>query len=322
VKYKNVPLLNIFFITLTDTFKIFSKYPVLALPLLICWIVCVYMTVYFHFDFNTEGLTCQMVLGLLFLIILAYCILFSVGSFIMLEMIEHIETGNKPNFFKAWVDTFSKNFIKAFPIMLVWAFVWFVIEIIEALIRRKNKNDNEGSREKSYKNIAKSISGYQELSLGTLTFDLIKSGVRMIVFFIYPAIAWENETTLNAVKKGFACIKNNALNFATSFFTIEIVIYLILLPAGLMIWSAEELNINYSELAWKLLIIYVACAFTYYLYLQQMMAAILYMWNMKWAKECFYARKDGLPEPKITDVKKPDLLDNIQDPNLRRKRNI
>lgn len=313
MKYKNASPIDIFFFTLTDTFKIFCKYPVLALPLLISWIIYAYMTVYFKFDFNTEGLTVHIVLGLVFLILLTYCILFSIGSFLMLEMIEQIETGKNPNFFIALYDTFKKNFIKAFPIMLVWAFIWFVIEIIEVLTRNKNRNrdDDNDSQGKTYKNIAKTVSGYQEFSLRTLTLDLIKSGVRMVVFYIYPAIAWEDETTLNAVKKGFAGIKSNALKFVTSFATIEMASIFIFLPAGLMIWSAEEFNINYSELTWKLLIIYIACAFAYYLYLQQMSAAILYMWNMKWQKAVKEAIKQGQEIPKLEDIKRPDLLDNI-----------
>lgn len=313
MKYKNASPLDIFFFTLSDTFKIFCKYPVMTLPLLICWIIYAYMTVYFHFDFGTEGLSFQIILGIIFLIILVYCILFSVGSFIMLEMIEHIETGNKPNFFKALSDTFSRNFIKAFPIMLVWAIIWFVIEIIEALTRKKRNNNDDDSQEKSYINIAKTISGYKELTLGTLTLDLIKSGVRMVVFYIYPAIAWENQTTLNAIKKGFAGIKNNALNFVTSFFTIEMASVFIFLPAGLMISFADVFNINYSELTWKLLILYIACAFAYYLYLQQMSAAILYMWNMKWEKAVQEAIKEGREIPKLEDIKRPDLLDDIPD---------
>lgn len=135
----------------------------------------------------------------------------------------------------------------------------------------------------------------------------------MVVFYIYPAIAWEDETTLNAVKKGFAGIKSNALNFVTSFFTIEMVTYFIFLPAGLMIWFADEFNINYSELTWRLLIIYIACSFAYYLYLQQMSAAILYMWNMKWQKAVQEAIKEGREVPKLEDIKRPDLLDDIQD---------
>ena len=315
MKFKNASPLDIFFFTISDTFKIFCKYPVLALPLLISWIIYAYIAVYFQFDFNTEGLTVPIGLVLVFLIILIYCILFSIGSFIMLEMIEHIETGKQPNFFKALSDTFIKNFIKALPIMIVWAIIWFFVEVIEALTRNKNRNDDndENSQEKSYKNIAKTISGYQELSLRTLTFDLIQSGVRMVVFYIYPAIAWEDETTLNAVKKGFAGIKSNALNFVTSFFTIEMVTYFIFLPAVLMIWFADEFNINYSELTWRLLIIYIACSFAYYLYLQQMSAAILYMWNMKWQKAVQDAIKEGREVPKLEDIKRPDLLDDIPD---------
>ena len=53
-----------------------------------------------------------------------------------------------------------------------------------------------------------------------------------------------------------------------------------------------------------------------------MTAAILYLWHMRWRMECVYARKDGLPEPKLTDVKMPDLLDNVQDLNIRRTRKV
>lgn len=300
------------------TFNIFCKYPVIVVPLLVCCVLYASLTVYlFNFDFEQVSISLQGILCLAFGIIFAYCALFSYGAFMMLEMIEQIETGHKPNLLKAFTDTLCKNFLKALPIIIVWAIIMFVVSVIEALIdliRDKNKRENSPSSDLSPRGIAFTLVGErQNFSYVRLFFDLVKSGIRMIVFYIYPAIAWENETPLNAVKKGLSGIRNHASQFFKSFASIELIAFFIFIPPIAMITCAERFNVDYSNFAWQLLVIYVVSAFTYYLYLQQMCAAILYLWNMKWEKEAEQAVREGRPVPSLSDIPEPDLLDDIPD---------
>lgn len=297
---------------LGDTFKILIKYPVLFLPVLISWVFYGAIIIYFKYYFNWETITTTaMGFGLAFLIIFVFCFIFSVSSFVMLEIIQQIETKSKISMFKALDEVIRKDLLKAFPIMLVWAIIWFVIEVLELLFKRKDSDD--GYNERTYENMAKTLSGYESFSLWGLTFNLIKSGVRLIVFFIYPSIAWEDEGPINAVKKGFSGIKNNAAEFVTGFFSIEAVATLIFLPPGIMFWLSDDMNIKFSDTTWLWVIVYIAFASSLYLYLQQMFAALLYMWNMKWNRAVQKAMKDGMPVTNIHDIKKPDLLDDVPD---------
>ena len=308
----NLASINDTFSILGNTIKILIKYPVLLLPIFISWIAYAAIVLYFKYYFNWEIIsTLQLGLGVGFLITFVLCLIFSISSFAMLEIIQQIETKSKINLFKAVDEVLRKDFLKAFPIMLVWAIIWFIVEILEFLFRHKDNDDIYN--ENTYENMAKTLSGYQSFSLSGLTFDLVKSGVRFIVFFIYPSIAWEDEGPINAVKKGLSGIKNNISEFTMGFFSIEAVAVLIFLPAGIMFWLSEEMGIAFSDTTWLYLILYIAFAASLYLYLQQMFAALLYMWNMKWNHAAKKAIKNKMPIPNIHDIKKPDLLDNIPD---------
>jgi hypothetical protein len=47
--------------------------------------------------------------------------------------------------------------------------------------------------------------------------------------------------------------------------------------------------------------------------MQQMFAALIYMWNLKWLNAARKAKAKGEPVPSLSDVKPPNLLDNIPD---------
>lgn len=291
-------------------FKILAKHPIMFLPIFSVWIIYAVILIYFDYFFNWNNFPMAFKLWLLFIIILFLCIIFSLSSFMLLEFIQQIETGQKINLYKALYETLFKNFIKAFPIILVWAIIWFVITIIEVMMDSKRKRNNN---ELSYENVAKTLSGHEKLSLINLSLDLINSGVRLIVFMIYPAIAWEDEGTINAVKKGFCAIKKNCVEFASGFIQIEFACVLICLPVSILFAVVDSYKIELSKEVWICIIMYISFAGTLYLYLQQMFAAILYMWNIKWLKAVKKAQREGSKIPTLHDVKKPDLLDNIPD---------
>lgn len=300
------------FSILGNAVKILIKYPVLFLPIFISWIVDAAIVVYFKYYFDWEIIsTLQQGLCMCFLIIFIFCFVFSISSFVMLEIIQQIETKSKISLFKSVNEVVHKDLLKAFPIMLVWAIIWFIIEVLEMMFRRKDSDNTYN--ENSYENMAKTLSGYQSFSLSGLTFDLITSGVRFVVFFIYPSIAWEDEGPINAVKKGFAGIKNNISEFVIGFFSIEAVAALIFLPPGIMFFLSDEMGFVFSDTAWLCVILYSAFATSLYWYLQQMFAALLYMWNMNWNRAVKKALENEMPIPNIQDIKKPDLLDNIPD---------
>ena len=289
---------------------ILFKHPILILPILITWIIYAAIIIYFEYYFDFKSLTSlSQHLALTFGIIMIYCFILSISSLMMLEFVQQLETGKKINLVAALNETICKDLIKALPIMLVWGIIWFILEILTP--KRKRRSDSS-----SAKSFARTLSGSNEVSLIGLSMDLIKSGVRLIVFLIYPAIAWEDEGPINAVKKGFRTIKQNPVEFTSGFIQIEFVMSIIAFPAGMFLGFADANNITLSEGIWILVIIYIAFSTSVYLYLQQMFTAILYMWNMNWERAYVAAKMSHQEPPTLYDIKKPDLMDNIADLNL------
>ena len=297
---------------LADTAKVLLRHPILILPILIGWIFYFVEIIYFKYYFNWNACTQNQLFLVIFLIILSCCAIFSISSFIMLEIIEQIETNNKVNIFKAFSDAIFKDLYKALPIIFIWAFICFILDILEAIFSHKKVNDNENDT-LTFENAARIAAEYQSFSLASLTFDLIKSGVRLIVFFIYPAIAWEEDNCIDAVKKAAVAIKQNFQEFLSGFFSIEIIVTILAIPAGIMFYLADERNIVFSDNAWLILIIYIAFVSSLYLYLQQMFATTLYLWIIKWKRAVRKAKLDKTPEPVLQDIIPPSLLDNVPD---------
>lgn len=301
------------FSVVMHSIKALFAHPILLLPIFICWLFYAVIVIYFQYYFNWDKLTELQILGCVFGIILSFCILFSISSLLLLELIQQIETGKKKSFLGAIHEVFAKDFVKAFPIIVVWAIIWFVLTVLESMTKSKNGDSGNQRSEASYENVAKSLSGYQSFSLTSLSFDLINSGVRLVAFMIFPAIAWEDATPMNAVKKGLAVIRANVAEFVTGFVMTEVAAMVIFLPPGMIYYYVDSSNVTLPDYVWLLIILYIAVGWSLYLYLQQMFAALLYMWNKRWLKQVKKAQAENLPIPLLRDVRPPDLLDNIPD---------
>ncbi len=288
------------------------KFPVLLAPILLCWMLYGATIIYLYYYTNWFQLDTVQSLVSTFVVLFFFCTIFSTSSLILLELIEQIETNRPISLFRAIADAIKRDLPKAFPIILVWAAIWFILTLIESLLKGRN-NEDEQIPEISYENIAKTLAGYGKFSLIELIFDLINSGVRMVIFLMLPAIAWENETTINSVKKGFCTLKNQQVQMLTGFAMIEVFAMIIFIPPFIMFYFSETGNSHFHDYVWIAIIAYIALASSIYLYMQQMFAALIYMWNLKWLNAARKAKAKGEPVPSLSDVKPPNLLDNIPD---------
>lgn len=292
--------------------RILLKYPLLLLPIFVSWIIYAAITIYFNYYFNNDKLMPEQIILLAFGIVLSYCIIFSISALIQLEIIQQIEAKQKVNLSQAIYETFAKDFVKALPIIIIWAIIWFVLTILEAIFTRRNNKNRDERPAATYENFAKTLGGYKNFSLIDLSFDLVTSGVRMIAFFMYPAIALEDETTINAIKKGFSTISGNLVEFASGFIQTEMALSIILIPAAIIFGLSDGMQIKFPKEVWIGVTIYIGFATTLYLYLQQMFASSLYIWNMRWEKAVRKAKIYKQPMPNIEDIPKPYLLDDIE----------
>jgi hypothetical protein len=65
---------------------------------------------------------------------------------------------------------------------------------------------------------------------------------------------------------------------------------------------------------WTVVFIYIAFAWSFSIYLEQMFCAELYLWHLKWEDAIRVAKQKGRKGPtSISQVKKPCLLDEVND---------
>ena len=296
-----------------ESFKAFGKYPSLVIPLLVCWAIYAPIIVHLKFFFVWDNYSTSQQLAIVFFVILIFSFILSVSCLILLELIQQIETGNRLNIFTA---TFSSipNVVKSLPVTVAWAVIWFVITVIEMLLRRRRDDDDE-DMDFNAENVAKTVAGFEEFSLSAAFFEALRKGVRMIAFLIYPAIAWEKNGFSKSVKKGLAVAKTHKAEFVTGFVLTDLAAAVVFLPPAILFILSGKFHIEFPEWVWFTTIIYFGFAWSFSMFLEQMFTAELYLWHLLWEKDCSIAKNNGGEMPKLEDVKRPSNMDTIPDLN-------
>ncbi len=131
---------------------------------------------------------------------------------------------------------------------------------------------------------------------------MLEKLIRMVVFAVLPAIAWENKGPWQAWKKGSSVVRKHPGQFLTNYgltAAAGVVMALPLIP----IYLLSEAEVQLPDVVWLGVIIYSGIIWTIEIYLEQMSVAILYMWHLKWE----HYGIDG----DLSTVPRPDLLDGI-----------
>jgi hypothetical protein len=293
-----------------NSLHVFNRHPKLMTPLLVTWLFYAAIIIYLQFFYNEDSFTGYQSLIITFGVIFVFTFLLSFSCSVLLELIEQLETGKEINIPKAFKYTLRNNTFKIIPIVLVWTVVWFLLFIIQVLL---SKNNNKNKSVLNAERAAKTLAGSGKFSLSTAFFKGLEKGMRMIVFLILPAIAWGNLSFWNSVKKGWSVYKSNLSTFATGFVLTGFANFLIFLPPTIIIYFSTGAEIVFPDWVWFTTIVYIAFAWSYSMYLEQMFTAELYLWNLKWEKEVKKAKAQNKPVPKINDIAKPSLLDEVHD---------
>jgi len=86
----------------------------------------------------------------------------------------------------------------------------------------------------------------------------------------------------------------------------------IFLPPAIM-FKLDDVGISFTDTDWFICIVYIAIGWSYCIYLEQMLMAELYLWQMKWEKEVRKAEASGITPPEFNEIPKPSILDDISD---------
>lgn len=291
-----------------ESIKVFNRHPKFIVPLLIAWVIYASIILYLKYWFNTDVYTTSQVSLIVLGIVFLFAFLLSFSCSILLELIQQLESGNKMSVTEAFGHTLGRNTIKILPIVIVWTIIWFILLVIQALLSKDKKQEKESF---SAENAAKTLAGYGSFSFSRVFFEELQKGVRMVIFLILPAIAWENLGFWKATKKGLGIFRAHLSVFVTGFVLTGLAAAIVFLPPALLFSISDGMEIAFPDWVWVVTSIYVAFAWSYSIYLEQMFIAELYLWNYKWEKEVVKAQQEGKPIPSLKDIPRPSLLDDI-----------
>jgi len=276
-------------------------------PLLFVWAFYAPSILYLQFFLDWDSLSTLQASGVVFGAILLFSVALSFSCFWLLEIVRRIESGEPGEILRS-LPPAAENVCRAFHVTLMWAFIWFILTIVAALVRRKNEDTNQSF---TAENAARTLSGQGSFSLSGAFFDALNKGIRMIAFLIYPAVAWERNDA--PIKRGLGVARVHAPEFASGFILTELAAAIVFLPPAILFWFVGEAEISLSDGVWYAVIVYCAFAWSISILLEQLFAAELYLWDMKWRKACSEAEISGAPLPKLRDVSRPSILDDIKE---------
>ena len=193
----------------------FQKYPSLVLPILIVWLVYAPSVLYvkFYFHWNRHSTLDLLVFAFFFIAFLSLLIL--IACDVLLELIKQMEE-DTPSLRSAVAATFRKDLINILPLAMTWAFIWFALLLLEALLSRRDDDDSDDPQ-LSAQSAAEAIADFGSFSLSRAFIQALEKGVRMVVFLILPAIAWEDMNFVEAAQKGLIVLKTHLGEFARGY---------------------------------------------------------------------------------------------------------
>jgi len=229
---------------------------------------------------------------------------------IQLEMIQQIESNKPANLGRCVKEVLNEGLARALPVLFVWALLWFLLAVVQSFTRRKNAEDSNGKF--STENAAKALAGYRpQFSFSDGLFHALKKSGRIVVFLILPAIAWEELWPMDAMRRGLHILKAHLSTFASGFALTEMASYTVFLPASILMYFSVNSEVVLPDELWIGIIIYSAFAWSFSIFIEQMFAAQLYLWHLKWIQATQDAATSSLKLPKFEDVPPPSILDDV-----------
>jgi hypothetical protein len=259
-----------------------------------------------NFPWDNYNLTGQLTFLYLFIYLIALLLTFSCS--ILLELVQQFEMGNKLSFWIAIKESFTKNIAHIVVLAIIWSLIWFLLVLIQILLSKKKDNNDE----KTAENIGRTLAGHNDYSIWSGSIEMIKKGVRMAVFLIMPSSAWEDLGIRDSYKRGLQILRQRKTEFIAGFSISFIVNFLLFFYPSIMFFMSEK-GVEFSDLSWYICILYIGIAWSYSIYLEQMFAAELYLWQLKYEQEVDKAIKSGNTIPEFNEIKRPFILDEIPD---------
>lgn len=296
---------------ITHALRVFIAYPVFLVPIMLVWLAYAAGTLYLRYDFPWKQHGAGFDIGATFVCIFALSLLILLSFSAVLELIRQAEVG-QPSLIRAIGTVIGRDLLSVLPLAIVWAVIWLALTLIEVVLSNSNKNNHDDAAF-SAQQAAMTLADYHNFSLSAAFIDALQKGVRMVMFLILPATAWEHLGFLKGTKKGLAVLRAHLGLFSTGYVFTYAAGIAIFLPATiiLMLGTGQHGNpplIHFPDYVWVATIIYMGFAWSLSLYFEQMYMAQLYLWHMTWERAVAQATAAGQPIPAFKDVPQPELL--------------
>lgn len=289
---------------------VFRAYPSFLLPLLGVWVAYAGGVLYLRYDFDWKALGVKADIGVTFAFLFALSFLILLAFSVVLEMIRQAESG-RPSLVRATAVALGRDAISILPLALVWAVIWLLLTLLEAVL--SGGNDDHDDDALTAQNAALTLANASNFSFSEAFISALQKGVRMVMFLILPAIAWEHLGFFRGVKKGLVVLRAHIGLFGTGYALTYAAAALVFLPAAIVltIGTGHHGNpplVDFPSWVWVATIIYMGCAWSLSLYLEQMFMAQLYLWHMAWQDAVSKATAAGQRAPDFDAIPRPEIL--------------
>lgn len=293
----------------TQSLEVLGRYPKFLVPIIGWWVLYAPMIIYAQFFFPWSRYQFWAGILFVFLVVFIWSAALGVACLVLLEMIRNTQEGRPVEVGSAFRKVINEDFARALPITFVWAIIHVLLSMIQALMRSDDVSQKDGTL--SPQNAAEALAGYiPHFGLSDLFFESSKDALRMIVFLILPGVAWEGLWPMEAIKKGLHILKAHLSIFATGFVLTEMAGITVFIPISILIVFAQW-KYPISNYTWCAAILYSGLALSFVFFLQQMFAAQLYLWHLKWLKAAESAKASGQPLPKLKDIPEPVIFHDV-----------
>jgi len=281
---------------LRDSFSVFARFPKLIVPFFIGQILFIsfyaYAIVLVRASLRPHATPNPLLcIGLFAVFLVVGSLLEVAASGIVLELIQEHESGRAMGFSRG-LTAMSRQLSTYFALGMIWAGVRFLIDF---LFGRRGKGGSD------------------------LVEEGLQKAVRMGVFCVLPAVAWEGLGVWPAIDKGKAVARKMLVDLGVGYVGSWAAGYLLWVLFGALPLLAYKhfrpAAISTSSPTFYLWIAYVAglllviSAYTFYV--EQVYCAMLYLWYLKWEFRVRDARAQGKPLPEIEAIACPSLLDDV-----------
>jgi len=275
---------------LRNSLRFLGQHPSTLLPLVVIWLVSVHIIFSVLPAIPWQTLDVVPAIVLIYAINSALCLLQLTGCSILLELLQHIETGRPMRLWVALRDTVLRNLWAILPLALVWSAVEVLLWILQALLTSKDRKSTSDSVVRAW-------------------FDMAQKVLRMGTYLALPAIAWEDVGPYQAVRRAIRIGKTEIASFISATSLSALFMFFVGLPLTILAYADPD----FVKAHWKPLLVYAMVIWTLKTYLEQMMMAELYLWARAKAWDAFEVAGDPLRHPQLKTRIMPSLFNGVPD---------